>query len=129
MESEVLKNIRTMRQVMTSLGAAGRRPRTTNSLSKKAQEAARLQGLTDRHIEQILARERQRSAALESAAAKSRGRLLKAREKLAATIKQNTALTALRHELQVKRWEGKTTVPEKTAVPARKKARVLDIQD
>jgi predicted nucleic acid-binding Zn-ribbon protein len=129
MKSEALRNIRTMRQVSTSLAVAGRcRCRTTNSLSKTAEEAARLEGLADRRLEQVLARERQRSAALESAVARSRGRLLKTREKLAATINRNRALTALRRELQQARWEGQTLGSETPARIPKKTGRVLDIR-
>ena len=114
MPSEALRNIRTMRQVKTSLDLAGCQSlRTTNSLSKTEEEVAHLQLLSDRQIEQILAKERKRSAAMEAAVDKSRRRLIKAREKLAATINKNRALTELRHELQRARWEGRDSVPSK----------------
>jgi hypothetical protein len=127
MESEALRKIRTMRQVTTSLEAADRRQcRTTNSLSKTAEEAARLESLRDRRLEQVLDKERRRSAALESSVENSRRRLLKARDKLAATINRNRALTALRHELQKSRWEGTTTAVTSDMTP-KKTARVVDI--
>jgi predicted nucleic acid-binding Zn-ribbon protein len=116
MISEALRNIRTMRQVKTSLDLAeNRRIKTTNSLSKAEEEVAHLKSLSDRQIEQILAKERKRSAATEAAIDKSRQRLLKAREKLAATINKNRALTELRHELQRARWEGRDSVTSKKA--------------
>ena len=116
MPSEALRNIRTMRQVKTSLDLAGyQNLRTTNSLSRTAEEVAQLQILSDRLIEQILAKERKRSAAMEAAVDKSRRRLIKAREKLVATINKNRALTELRHELQRSRWEGRESVPSKKA--------------
>ena len=116
MLSEALRNIRTMRQVKTSLDIAkNQRVKTTNSLSRTAEEVAHLQILSDRQIEQILAKERKRSAAMEAAVDKSRRRLIKAREKLAATINKNRALTELRHELQRARWEGRDSVPSKKA--------------
>lgn len=116
MPSEALRNIRTMRQIKTSLDLAkNERVKTTNSLSKTEEEVARLQFLSDRQIEQILTKERQRSAALEIAVGKSRRRLVKAREKLAATINKNRALTELRHELQQARWEGRDSAPSKKA--------------
>jgi ribosome-associated translation inhibitor RaiA len=116
MPSEALRNIRTMRQVKTSLDLAkNQRVKTTNSLSRTEEEVAHLQILSDGQIEQILAKERKRSAAVEAAVDKSRRRLTKAREKLAATINRNRALTELRHELQRARWEGRDSVPLKKA--------------
>jgi valyl-tRNA synthetase len=116
MSSEALRNIRTMRQVKTSLDLAkSQTVKTTNSLSRIEEEETHLQSLSDRRIEQILAQERKRSAAMEAAVDKSRRRLIKAREKLAATINKNRALTELRHELQRARWEGRDSVPMKKA--------------
>ena len=57
---------------------------------------------------------------MEAAVDKSRQRLLRAREKLAATINKNRALTELRHELQQSRLEGRNPTPEKVKVPTRK---------
>jgi valyl-tRNA synthetase len=116
MLSEALRNIRTMRQVKTSLDLAeNQRIKTTNSLSRTEEEETYLQSLSDRRLEQILAKERKRSAAVEVAIDKSRQRLIKAREKLAATINKNRALTELRHELQRTRWKGRNSVPLKKA--------------
>jgi predicted nucleic acid-binding Zn-ribbon protein len=116
MLSETLRNIRTMRQVKTSLDLTKKLGvKTTNSLSKTEEEVAHLQSLSDRQIEQILAKERKRSAAVEAAIDKSRRRLIKAREKLAATINKNRALNDLRYELQRARWEGRDSVPSKKA--------------
>ena len=127
MESEALRHIRTMRQLRTGLEMADCRPvRTTNSLSKTAEETARLGSLTDRRLERVLARERQRSATLEASAAKSRRRLLKSREKLAITVNQNRALTALRHELQRARWQGKAS-PVDPGRTREKTGRVLNL--
>jgi hypothetical protein len=121
MQSEALRNIKTMRQVRTGHDlAAGRRARTTNSLSKSEAEAARLLSLNDRRAEQVLAKETQRFAAMEASFDKSRGRVLKAREKLAATINRNRALTELRHELQRLRWDKKDPVPPKKKPPTAK---------
>jgi hypothetical protein len=107
MQSEALRNIRTMRQVKTSLYVARRQKlKTSNSLSKTEEEAAYLLSLTDRRAGQILAKEVRRFAALEASIDKSRGRVLKAREKLAVTINKNRALNELRLELQQARWEG-----------------------
>jgi len=123
MQSEALRNIRTMRQVKTSLDLAkNQRVKTTNSLSRTEGEAAHLLSLTDRQVEQTLAKERKRFAAMEASIDKSRQRLLKAREKLAATINKNRALTELRHELQQSRLEGKNPVPEKAQTQTEVKA-------
>jgi hypothetical protein len=112
MPSEALRNIRTMRQAKTSLDLAkNQRVKTTSSLSRTEEEAAHLLSLTDRQVEQTLAKERKRFATMEIAVDKSRQRLLRAREKLAATINKNRALTELRHELQQSRSEGKNLIP------------------
>ena len=121
MPSEALRNIRTMRQVKTSLDLAkNQRVKTTNSLSKTEEEVAHLLTLTDRQVEQTLAKERKRFAAMEIAVDKSRHRLLRARDKLAVTINKNRALTELRHELQQSRLEGRNLISEKVKVPTRK---------
>ena len=55
MPSEALRNIRTMRQVKTSLDLAkNQRVKTTNSLSRTEEEAAHLLSLSDRRVGQIL---------------------------------------------------------------------------
>ncbi len=121
MPSEALRNIRTMRQIKTSLDLAkNQRVKTTSSLSRTEEEAAHLLSLTDRQVEQTLAKERKRFAAMEITVDKSRQRLLRARDKLATTINKNRALTELRHELQQSRLEGRNPIPEKVKVPARK---------
>jgi hypothetical protein len=118
MPSEALRNVRTMRQVKTSLDLArSQRFKTTNSLSTTEEEAAYLLSLSDPQAGQILAKERKRSAAMEASISKSRGRVLKAREKLAATINRNRALTELRYELQRARWEKRDPVPLKKEPP------------
>jgi predicted nucleic acid-binding Zn-ribbon protein len=102
-----------MRQVKTSLDLVkNQRFKTTNSLSRTEEEAAHLLSLTDRQVEQTLAKERKRSASMEASVDKSRQRLLRARDKLAATINKNRALTDLRHELQQSRLEGRNPIPE-----------------
>jgi len=114
MVSETLRNIRTMRQVKTSLDLArSQKPKTTNSLSKTKDEVEYLLSLTDRRAGQILAKERKRFAAQEAAADKSRQRVLRSRERLAMTINKNRALTKLRHELQRARWEERNPTPAK----------------
>ena len=121
MESEALRNIRTMRQIKTNLDLAGsRRVKTTNSLSKTDEEVTRLLSLADGQIEQILAKERKRFAAMGIAEDKSRQRVLKARQKLAITINTNRALNELRRELQQARWEGKKPAPAKVETPTPK---------
>ncbi len=114
MKSEALRKIRTMRQVKTSLDVArSQKLRTTNSLSKTREEMEYLESLSDSRLEQVLQKERKRFAALDVSVEKSKERLIKSREKLAATINKNRAFTELRHELQQARWKGEnSTVPE-----------------
>jgi len=82
------------------------------------EEAAHLLSLADRQVGQILAKETKRFAAMDASIEKSRGRVLKAREKLAATINRNRALTELRYELQRARWQRRDPVPLKKEPPA-----------
>lgn len=118
MASEALRNIKTMRQVKTGHDLArSRRIRTTNSLSRTEEEVAHLLSLADRRAGQILDKEMKRFAAMEASIDKSRGRVLKAREKLAATINRNRALTELRYQLQRARWEKRDPVPLKKEPP------------
>ncbi len=123
MQSEALRNIKTMRQVRTGHDLARKMIRTTNALSKPAEEATRLLSLKDRRAEQVLEKEAQRFAAMEASFDKSRGRVLKAREKLAATINRNRALTELRHEMQRLRWDKKGPARPKKAPSATKPRR------
>jgi hypothetical protein len=124
MPSEALRNFRTMRQIKTNLDLVRyQKLRTTNSLSKSEEEVAYLQSLTDPRVGQILAKETKQFAAMEASIDKSRGRLLRARAKLAATINKNRALTELRRELQQARLEGRDPLPAKAEVPARKPKR------
>ena len=112
MESEALRKIRTTRQVKTSLDIARKqRLRTTNSLSKTKEEIEHLESLTDSRVEQVLEKERRRFAAWEAAADKSRQRVLRSRERLAATINKNRALMELRQELQKRRRMGEDPDP------------------
>ncbi len=107
MKSEALRNIRTMRRVKTSLDVArSQKVRTTNSLSKAREEIEHLELLTDGRLEQVLTKERARFAALNMSVEKSRQRIIKSREKLAAMINKNRALMELRHELQQRRRMG-----------------------
>jgi hypothetical protein len=111
MESEALRNLRTMRQIRTGTDLArNRKLRTTNSLSKTKEEVEYLQSLSARGVAQILAKERKRFATQEAVIEKSRRRVLRSREKLAVTINKNRALTELRHELQRARWEGRNSI-------------------
>jgi hypothetical protein len=114
MESEALRNLRTMRQIRTGTELArDQKLRTTNSLSKTREEIEHLQSLSDRRVEQVLAKERKRFAAQEAAIEKSRQRLLRSREKLATTINKNHSLTELRHGLQRARQDRRSPVPSK----------------
>ncbi len=118
MTRETLRNFRTMRQVKTGLDLAkNQRVKTTNSLSRTEEETAYLLSQAGRQVGQILDRETKRFAAMEASVDKSRGRLLKAREKLAATINKNRALTELRYQLQRARWEKRGCIPLKKEPP------------
>ncbi len=119
MKSEALRNVRTMREVKSSLDIArGQRLRTTNSLSKTREEVEALGSLTDRRLEQVLGKEQRRFAAQEASINKSRQRVLRAREKLAMTVNKNRSLTELRRKLQQTRWEGNDPVAPKAEMPA-----------
>ncbi len=82
MESEALRNIRTMRQVKSSLEVArNQRFKTTNSLSKTTEESEHLEsiGLDNSQTAQILAKEKARAAKFEASVERSRQKLLKSR--------------------------------------------------
>jgi len=118
MEGEALRNIRTMRQVKTSLDVArSQKLRTTNSLSKTKEEIEYLESMTDSRLGQVLAKEKARFAAVDASVERSRQRLIRSREKLAATINKNRALIELRHELQRARWEGRDPILPKAEQP------------
>jgi predicted nucleic acid-binding Zn-ribbon protein len=121
MESEALRNIRTMRQLKTGLDIAkSRKPRTTNSLSQTTEEVGHLESLADRQLKQILAKEKNRFTAREAAVDKSRKRMLRLREKLAVTINRNRALTELRYKLQQAHWGRKGLAVPTSEPPAAK---------
>jgi hypothetical protein len=112
MDSEALRNLKTMRQANTSFDLArSQRVKTTNSLSRTDKEMVFLLSLADPRVGQILAKERKRFATQEAAIEKSRRRVLRSRERLAATINKNRSLIKLRHELQRTRWKGRDPVP------------------
>jgi predicted nucleic acid-binding Zn-ribbon protein len=99
-----------MRQVKSSLDVAvKRRFKTTNSLSKTAEESEHLEsvGIDNLQTRQILARERERTVQLEASVERARQKMLKSREKLAGIINRNRALTNLRHEIQQERDQQK----------------------
>ena len=119
MKSEALRNIRTIRQLKTSLDVArSQRSRTTNSLSKTRGEIEHLESLTDPRLKQVLGKERRRFAAQEASINKSRQRMLKVRAKLAITVNKNRSLAELRRELQQARWEGNDPAAPKVEMPA-----------
>jgi hypothetical protein len=125
MESETLRNIRTMRQVKSSFEVARRqRIKTTDSLFKTPEEIEHLEtiGLGNHQVAQILAKERARAAKFEASAERSRRKLLNSREKLAVIINRNRALTTLRHEIQHER-DGRTK-PISLAVSSRQPEKV-----
>jgi len=103
MESEALRNIRTLRQVKSSLEvAAKQRIKTTNSLYKTAEEIDHLEslGLDSLQTAQVLDKEKARAANLEASRERSRQKLLKSRDKIACLVNRNLALTRLRHQIQ-----------------------------
>jgi hypothetical protein len=101
MESESLRNIKTMRQVKSSLEVARKKTiPTTNSLFKTKPGAEPNDPAADRQIGRILAREKSRFKAYEDSVEKSRQRLLQSRRKLAIIINRNQSLTEMKHQLQ-----------------------------
>ena len=114
MESEALPNIRTMRQVKSSLDVSrNQRIKTTRSLSKTAEERERLEslGIDNLLTRQVLAREKARAAKFEASVKRSREKMHKCREKLATVINRNRALTRLRLEIQQDRDQKKESPP------------------
>ena len=129
MNSEALRNIRTMRQVKTSLDITGsKKAKTTNSLSRTRQEIEQTESIEDRRTGQILAKERARSAAFDTSVEKSRQRLLRSREKLAGIIARNRALTSLRHELQQARRQDAAGHPSGTPAVKQKTSRHRELR-
>jgi LPS O-antigen subunit length determinant protein (WzzB/FepE family) len=103
MQSESLRNIKTMRQVKSSLEVANRQKiKTTNSLFKTDEESNLLEtvGLGSGQTAQVLAKEKMRAAKFEASVERSRQKLLKSRKKIAGLVNRNRALTNLRHEIQ-----------------------------
>lgn len=134
MASEALRNIRTMRQVKTSLAvAASKKVKTASRLTRTGQELERLESPGGRRTGQVLARERARFAAYDASVEKSRQRLLKSRERLAAIIGQNLRLTELRHALQEARWQSQEKAlppmaPAKTVIPGDGRLRQIEFR-
>jgi len=117
MKRESLRGLRTMREVRTSLSVARpRREKTTNSLGKENIEDDS-GSPPDAKLTQILANEKARAAAFEVSVAKSQQRMLKLRDRLAATIKRNEELTRLRKEIQQARWENRVPLPAVEPAP------------
>jgi hypothetical protein len=111
MGSEALRNLKTMRQVKSSLDVARKqKTRTTNSLSKTKEELEQLETVNSRQTEQVLSKEKIRFAAYEASVEKSRQRLLKSRAKLATMINNNRALGEMRYQLQKSRWQNPDTI-------------------
>lgn len=105
MESEALRNIRTMREIKTSLDVARKQKvRTTNSLSRTKEEIGHLESIEPPELNQLLTKERKRLVAFDMSVEKSRQRLLQLRERLAGIINKNRAIMEVRHQLQQARW-------------------------
>ncbi|MBI4296131.1 MAG: hypothetical protein HY667_03325 [Chloroflexi bacterium] len=125
MKSEALRNIKTMRQVKTSLEVAReQRFKTTNCLSRTRDEIEHTESLTDHRLGQVMAKEKRRFAVNEAAISKWRQRVLISREKLSLTLNKNRALTQLRHQLQRSRWENDDTTTPKTQTPRQRNHQV-----
>jgi molecular chaperone GrpE (heat shock protein) len=104
-ESDALRNIRTMRQIKTSLDVAReQKVRTTNSLSKTKEETEYLESIKHPQLNKLLTKERKRLAAFDASVENSRRRLLRSRERLASIINKNRTLMKLRHQLQQAHW-------------------------
>jgi len=111
-ESETLRNIRTMRHIKTSLDVAREwKVRTTNSLSKTKEEIERLGSIEHPRLNQLLTKEKKRFADFDASVKKSKQRILQSRERLAGIINKNHALTRLRHQLQQARWMNEPDSP------------------
>jgi len=108
MKSEALQNIKTMRSIKTSSEVLrARTVKTTNSLSKAEEEENPVLTMQDSALKQKIAQEKAHLDRFDRSVENSRKNILKSREKLAATIARNKALTEVRHELQRSRWEEK----------------------
>jgi hypothetical protein len=118
MKIETLRNIRTMRQVKSSLEVARNQNfKTTSSMSKTAEEIENLNsiGLTNNQTAQILVREKARAAKFEASVERSQQKLLNSRKKMAGLVNRNRALTTLRHEIQHARDHNKSSVSASTS--------------
>ena len=115
MQSEALRNIRTMRQVKTSLNIARcQKPKTSNSLSKTKEERESLGSAMDlRALGLEVRREKEKFARQDATVEKFQKNYFVAREKLAARINGNRAMMELRHELQERRRRGESPDPER----------------
>jgi hypothetical protein len=129
MNSEALRNLRTMRQIRVGLDLIKKQKiRTTNSLSKTRIEVQHLQSITDPKTERVLAREKRRFLTQQLSIDKSRQRLLQSRHKLAATINRNRALMELRHDLQRGLWERRDHTARKTEPVAEHELRRMELR-
>jgi len=129
MDSEALRNLRTMRQIRIGLDLTRKQKiRTTNSLSKTCIEVQHLQSITDPKTERVLAKEKRRFFAQQLSIDKSRQRLLQARNELAATINRNRALMELRHDLQRGLWERRDHAVRKTEPVAENEPRRVELR-
>ena len=105
MESEALRNIRTMRKIKTGLDIAReQKARTTNSLSGTKEEIEYLESIEHPELSGLLLKERRRFATYDASVEKSHQRLLQLRKKLASIVNKNRALMELRRQLQQARW-------------------------
>ncbi len=129
MKSEALRNIKTMRQIKTSLDVARcQKIKNTNSLYKTKEELESLEVVEDPKLNQILAMERKRFEKLESSMERSRQGLLKSRGRLAVLLNRNRALMKLRYELQQARSQDCSLVSRTPASSKNEKYNIVDLK-
>jgi hypothetical protein len=120
-QTEALRNLRTMRQVASSLEVAKRQKvRVTNMLAKPEDIPDSPEPKFDRNLAHTLARENRRAASYEASVEKSRQRLLKLRSNLADVIRRNKALMDLRYNIQEARSKPGKTEPSPAPKPKSK---------
>jgi hypothetical protein len=108
MKSEALTLIKTMHDIKTDLDVRrARKVKATDSLLRTKEEMESLESIEDKHLAQVLDRERRRFSRQDAAVERFQKKLLASREKLAGMINKNHRITELRHELQRGRYEGK----------------------
>ncbi len=128
MNTEALRNLRTMRQVKSSLEVAKQQKiKATNLLGKEDNASDCPEPPFDRNLEQTLTKEKRRALAYEASIEKSRKRLLKLRDNLATVIRRNRALMDLRRDYQEARW-GKTKPEPNLVAQSRQQGKFREVE-